>query len=586
MAFLIPPYIPQLASSGERKLFYRLREDPLAKDWSVFHSLQIKKHINQIEGEIDLIIAIPGMAILCIEIKACEVKRENGIWHYSYGTSAKGPFRQVSDSMHSLRNWIIENDSDFNLIPFFSAVIFTEVNFREQSPEWHPWQFLNHEDITNHSVAKLLLNIYKNFYSLIKGKKNWYDQEKSHLSNKQIKKFSELLRGNFIYKYDSKKISNEANLSIKRMTEEQVAIANQYDDNDRMLIKGPAGTGKTYIAIDAANWAINNNKSILFLCFNRLLANWLDSETFDIKNTAKEKGVDFYVGTFHKLLQDITEINISSEANNPDFWTEDFPALALNKIINSPYKVYDFLIIDEGQDLLEDNYLDVLDILLNKGISKGKWLILGDFERQAIYRGSSEFDLTNFNFSSINNRCSTYSTFNLRSNCRNLKDIADSVTLISALQPGYKKVINDSIQGKVEPYFYGPESEQLHLLENSIERLKKEFSNDQIVILTMGSLNLSCAEKLAHQKNIKLVKFGDSETLSNDVIRYTSIRLFKGLEAAAVIITDINDLSDFNSKSLLYIGMSRAKINLTMLLHSSLKKTYTDLILSGLQVSS
>jgi hypothetical protein len=43
------------------------------------------------------------------------------------------------------------------------------------------------------------------------------------------------------------------------------------------------------------------------------------------------------------------------------------------------------LVIDEAQDLLEDEYLDVLDLLVKGGLAGGRWAFFGDFERQAIY---------------------------------------------------------------------------------------------------------------------------------------------------------------------------------------------------------
>ncbi len=586
MIKLIPPLIPSDASRGERDLFKRLREDPRANCWTIFHSIDVRRHRNQIEGEIDLIIAIPNCGILCIEVKACDVWRENGVWHYSYGTSVKGPFKQVSKSMHSLREWLGSKDSRFKDLLFFSTVVFTEINFKEQSPEWLPWQFINRDQLAGKSSAELFINILEKAHDLIKSRAGgWYREDRSRPSVKDITRLSELLRHDFIYSDSERLEISRSENNINKMTEEQLNIANQYEDNPRILIKGPAGTGKTYIALDAAKWAVNSGKSVAIICFNSLLGGWLSRETLDLQQKSSDAKTSFYSGTLHRFMLEMTGINDPKNFSLPNFWKETLPQAAIEYLLNTGETIqYDYLIIDEAQDIMMENYLDFIDLILKGGLTRGCWLMLGDFERQAIYTSNPTTGGTQ-GLELLRGRINDFSTFNLRTNCRNLISISNTLTLASSLVPGYKKVLGMDSYGEVDPKFYTNDVIQVSLLEKTITGLLKTFRPEEIVVLSMKGLKDSCASKVKKDiGNIQFVEY-ENNNFSKHQVRFSTVRLFKGLEANAIILTDIDELDTERAQALLYTGMSRAKIHLSLLINADLQSKYRNLIISGLETS-
>src|SRR4051794_39464032 len=103
-------------SPGEREVFMRLKSSgPETGDWIVLHSLDLANHVRQISGEADFVVLIPGKGILCVEVKACKsVRRNDEGW--IYGLEAKvdrrGPFRQASEAMHSLRKRLQQHRPD------------------------------------------------------------------------------------------------------------------------------------------------------------------------------------------------------------------------------------------------------------------------------------------------------------------------------------------------------------------------------------------------------------------------------------------------------------------------------------------
>ncbi|QWD22489.1 hypothetical protein G6688_05075 [Polynucleobacter paneuropaeus] len=585
MAILIPGAIRNDASRGERELFYRLKEDPLTEDWIILHSLDIKRHINQIEGEIDLVVLIPNKGVLCIEVKACDVTRYDGLWTYHYRplkTSIKGPFKQASDAMHSLRGWLRNKDNQLSNILFYSAVVFTEINFKQSSPEWNSWQCINREDILKGSVATRFLDILDQAHKIVKDKHSWYEESLAKPSVKQLEKLSNLLRGDFQYfNFDTNEVQR-AEEALVRLTDEQISIASQYSDNDRMLVRGPAGTGKTYIAIDAASWAVNLDKRVGLFCFNNLLGSWLNARAFHISEQAGQNGLNFYSGTLHKYLLSKSSLSNNMAAKRQKgFWSNALPLDIVNNIIaQSIPPVFDYLVIDEAQDLISPEYLDVFDLLLVGGLSSGKWLMLGDFEKQAIYAENAT-DLGRLDIDFLKKKAN-FATFNLRINCRNLKKISDTLTLASALVPGYKSNLLPDLEGQVEPRFYGPKNSQETLLDAVIRDLLKKYKPNQIVILSMKGLEDSIASSLPLAGGHPLRSYSNSN-IDENAIKYSTIRMFKGMESQAIVLTDIYDLQQDMSKALLYIGMSRAKISLVMLMDEKLKSAYQELILSGLR---
>ena len=107
MARMIPPRIlPDCSSLGEQEIFRRLKDDPETNDWIVLHSLDVAEHMTSIAGEIDFVAIVPGKGVLCVEVKGCKsLRRHDGLWYYGKAPSpdARGPFKQASTAMHSIR---------------------------------------------------------------------------------------------------------------------------------------------------------------------------------------------------------------------------------------------------------------------------------------------------------------------------------------------------------------------------------------------------------------------------------------------------------------------------------------------------
>lgn len=584
MARMIPPQIAAKAPKGEQLIFRKLRDDPESRDWIVFHSFDIRRHAVRIEGEADLVVVVPGLGILCIEVKGCGVSRYDGLWTYEYDpprTSPVGPFKQASEASHSLRDYLFRRNASLAPLVFYSAVIFTEIEFDERSLEWDPWQVITKSILLRNPISRIIERILESAHSKlasIRPKLAWYG-ERSRPTAKQLESITALMRGDFEYVAIGSMALDVAEQSIRRFTEEQFIALDLLAENDRVLFKGPAGTGKTLLAIEAARRAVRAGRSTILVCFNSLLGSWLKQETAVVSEEARALGVSFQVGTLSGLMLGLQKSPVP-DSPEPSFWTVDLPMRATEALLTSESKfpAHDVLIIDEAQDLLSDAMLDVLELITRGGLSAGRWALFGDFERQAIYAGlDGQAGLDRLRSRAGGN----FTTSPLRINCRNSPRIAEAVTLTSGLAPGYSRVLAEAESSDVDPVFYRSASHQVEQLARTLKRLLKKFPPDQIVVLSTRADTSSCAAGLAASNgDIGLAPYkGD---VSNAVgVRYASVHSFKGLEAVAIVLTDIDSVDDAHDKSLLYVGMTRARHSLTMLINDRARGHYDRLLMDG-----
>lgn len=581
---MIPPTYPEKTPAGEKDLFNKLRDDPDTAGWVVLHSLDLKKHKSKIEGELDMVVLVPRLGILCIEVKGCDVSRQDGKWIYPYETSLEGPFKQASRSMHSLRTYLVGRDCTLSGLLFFSAAVFTRVDFDEQSPEWHPWQFINRRLFIRRPISSNIINILQRVHEHVAsrvGRNSWYNDTDSRPDEGQVRRMVALLRDNFEYAASPRSDLESLEQLICRFTEEQFDALDLLEDNDRVVFKGPAGTGKTFIAMEAAKRAIAEGKSVLFVCYNKLLGEWLKAQTTGYSNDPEV----FQCRTFHSLLLEIAGEKPTKGAGS-EYWRKDLPVRAADRLLDdaSPCTAFDMLVIDEAQDLLEEEYLDVFDLLLKGGLAGGRWAMFGDFERQAIYV-SEGGTVALQALEELSERAPIHAKYSLRINCRNAERIAEILTITSGLAPGYKRVLQDIEGSDVDPLFYSSIPEQEKQLAFAIGNLKKTFKAGEIMVLSMKNDESSCAG-IASSGSIGARLAPIRKVQDGQTIPFSSIHAFKGLEAPAVIITDIDSLNEEKARALLYVGMSRARIRLFMLMHESCRASYDRILDAGLEMTS
>src|SRR5262249_40592812 len=111
--------------------------------------------------EADFVVLIPNEGIVVLEVKSHHSARvdEHGWWLGSAVMPEKrGPFKQASDALHSIRTYLEQRDLA-DSVPMISAVVLSSIPFRIISPEWHSWQVLDKQRLHSRPISANLLGI-------------------------------------------------------------------------------------------------------------------------------------------------------------------------------------------------------------------------------------------------------------------------------------------------------------------------------------------------------------------------------------------------------------------------------------------
>lgn len=558
-------------------MFDALRDPSAGKDWTVLHSLHLPEHVRQIEGEADFLVLMPGRGVLCIEVKShLRADYIDGAWYLgeSAGPDYRGPFRQAEMAARSVKKKVVSALPAASNILFWPAVVFSHCipAVRSTTGEWHSWQLLTSADLDRERVDRLLeaVMIRARDHVAHAAQAGWFDPSSPRPSKVDCDHIRRVLRPDVHFLPSTSSIRQRRKDEIRRFTEEQLEVIDGLDGvNERALIEGPAGTGKTVLAFEEARRASALGARTALVCFNQQLAAHLRSEARDFGLD----GVD--VSTFHSLLRSVAGDSGPAPADSI-YWQSDLPDRALSTLMDTGPR-YGFLIIDEAQDLASPPYLDVMDALLEGELSGGCWRMFGDFERQAIYHAGALDPVAE-----ILRRSSGVARYKLRRNCRNTPRVAEYVVRLGGLNPGYSRILRFDCGPDSTPRtsFYTSAAEQERLLREALAELQSsgEFAAEDIVVLSPAVD--SCARRLSQARagTGPLVALPDCREGAS---RFGTVAAFKGLEAPAVILTDIEEVATQQAQRLFYVAVSRATDRLRVLARDGLQRSFAELITGG-----
>ena len=572
MAKMIPAVIdPDLAakSPAEARVFYWLKN----MSWGnaiVLHSLPLKDHIKKSFGEIDFVV-ICEKGVICLEVKGGGVERTNGLWGFT-GRNGKtswkneGPYIQVQGNMKSLRQYldtylkpgdeildcrwascvltpdcVIKTDNDTEVIPEITF----NVNMKEQD----------------------LPALFERSFRYWKEKKHYGGE--GTLNTKARERLATFLRGDFNFVPSLSVVLNRSEEQLLSMTEEQLDIIMHMCVNDRMMVEGAAGTGKTLLAAEQCRRASTVGEKVLYLCFNRIIATYV-REMFALENRSAE--IDVF--TFHELLMKTCGIDEAPDEEADIFFRETLPNLFLDKGFSG--EAYDRIVLDEGQDLMNMTAYLCINEFLKGGWESGKWTIYYD-PNQNIFGESSEFKEV---WHTLKGSSFIYP---LTVNCRNTRQIAQgNYAVTHVYKPKYLRAEGEEIAYKT----YSSKKKEAEELFNSIRRLKSEGLNKKdIVILSYYRIDnpKCCLCNVKIPDDIGTIRLNQTSHFAEcKQIRFYTIQAFKGLEAKAVIMIDIDSFSDESKRLLNYVGMSRARTYLEFFYDNSLYQERQKRLLESL----
>lgn len=576
MAYMIPAFPKDFdPRSHEGIVFDSLKKLP--NNYWVFHSVStvgINSKNTLYEREIDFLVADVNRGFLVLEVKAGDnISYKNRIWYYSNGLemSHGGPYKQAQSASKVLMH-IFKDHYDVRInklvsrCKFLHAVFFPDMHEKqfkqlEGLPEEADLNFtLCFDDLADPSIK--INHIFSIFIPVIEGRgvENFISKDEFQIILDKVlcPHFHLIPLPNFKTYAESE--------YMNQLLREQYLILDFLDDQKFAVINGAAGTGKTMLAVEKARRHSLNGEKVLFLCYNRLLRDKLIS---DYKNSMNS--------TFSGNFENVEFMTISALARKVTNDYKNYDGL-LEWLLDCIDKKKEFgfqhIIIDEGQDFglvdseISEEYgsneenVSIIDALQDVAISNNGTFYLF-YDKYQMIQGGGKVSYTLPN-------CINYSDckLTLHRNCRNTKEIIKtSFTTIKNKKEKFINILTASNWNKpIKPIFHflNNYNRTKEILDNILNEYEKNNIED-VVILSANSINNS----------ILVNEFKNSRNKEDGYFYYkcgskwykatTNIK-FKGLEAEAIIMIDINKNSFIGEKGLeFYVGSSRARYYLDII---------------------
>jgi len=321
---------------------------------------------------------------------------------------------------------------------------------------------------------------------------------------------------------------------IDELTRHQFAALRGAFELPSVAIIGPAGSGKTMLALWKLAALIEEGKRALYVCFNVALA-----ERLRIENPAMAASIT----SVDRLFTQVAGPREGLVGER--YFLEELPQKVLDKAADMPpERKYEALVVDEGQDFGEMRVIALLDLLANGG----QWLFFVDW-RQDVYRAGNGDAL------------GAEVTFRLYHNCRNTESTntatnrycRQSISSLPGVPVGTVPLVSRCTSHRA--------------MAMRAWALAHELSPEGgAVFISPYRLGNSCVDEVRRGHGLELTE--DIRNLGRPgFVYFSTIKSFKGLEAQQVILlhADMPDKSQAFASEDLYVACTRATGRLAIL---------------------
>lgn len=638
MARMIPDATPGDPRS-EKIVFENLKHAAQTRDWVVFYSIERPNPKNPTgKREIDFLILIPYpyFSVICLEVKGGSYRIRDGQWYHSYSPEPEQPSPpdQSKSAMFVLKNQFKSYFGGGSPLSLGCAVAFTDASEpRGASLPTYLAELIWSDDVRSpdrlyQKLANYAENLStrrrpnpRNTGAVRSAEIKWHELRRAlepptmTIETKTIfPTHLDTLRPQLL------ELTNDQFDSLER-------IRIQSEWNPHCVIDGAAGTGKTVLAMELARQRCEEEgESVALLCSNPYLSRRFErwAETL-----SSGKGGRVVAGTPATLplkvlegspLKDNLQRSLDASPQLKESLKSGDLASEWRSFINETVKamgqggIFDYLIVDEAQNLSDEVFLKLMDALLKGELANGRWGMFGDFTYQKIaFPGSRDGRKI------LQDKGLTFSVDKLKINCRNTHEIAAAAAMFVDIESPPISGVHGPL---VQIEYFESQDELEKLLDRLVGDLKeREFFSRQIILLSSDSDKLETSPakgyagwKLLNMSEAEGTKDLDREdvlSVSGDsspkTLRYSNIYDFQGLESEVVILVmPLTEkmakvgggatLPDYEHlRRVLYTGMSRAKAMLIIVADKSYEEhlemypdfepTYKDFIESTTQLA-
>lgn len=334
--------IERTAQSAAERRIARLMQSLRSQTAVAFHSVKLRSHAYKQMAEADFVVLWKGVAIV-IEVKGGGIKKFDGSWYsidrngdaHRLGSS---PMEQARSAMFALKKILSEDGLAW--FPAVAAVITPDIDAPPNAPEWSATQWLGRSAMTVAGMADALDHLAD---SAPEAPRNARLARGDELRSRLFGEFTRLP----VIDAQRGAVIDEQNSA----TDEQARVLAGLAKNDRIVVLGGAGTGKSVVLAEAAKQEAEAGRTVLVTFLSPGLRSFFEPRL-------RDRGIEIL--EFSRLGTD---------------------------------RKYDVVLVDEAQDLMSVEAMDLLDGLMVDGRARGRWRMFLDHNNQAHVHGGFDSDV-------------------------------------------------------------------------------------------------------------------------------------------------------------------------------------------------
>lgn len=561
MARMLPDVDPsQLQHASEEPVYIALR-DQLSDDYIVLHSypwLRPWRGKALAEGEADFVVLHPSRGLLVLEVKGGDTIRYDG--HRWFRDTKNGPdefqdpFKQAQRNMHALLAIARERSGErirkHDLVHGY-AVVFPHLDY-EGSPPPHADKAII---ISRRNLPFMAQAIETAFAA-------WTDEPRSLPRDLYTMLVKDCLMPKFkVFRPVGPDIELVAN-QLLELTETQAQVFTGLYVQDRVLVEGVAGSGKTFLAVHRALAFAREGMKTLFVCFNKELAAWIRRQVEEDPSTADFRDL-LTIKHFHGLAAELASdagIDFRPAGGGPRteaFWNDEVPDLMEQAVVDLAMDGreihFDAIVVDEAQDFSLGWWYTLTQSLL----SAADGPLYAFLDPNQSLRGEVQWPDVEF-----------AARFKLTVNCRNTRRIALASASVLELEA---HIFSGAPTGSSLRVLRASSSrQQKGLVMQELRSLlqREDVAPSQIAVIGPAAKENGSLSDLTDIEGVPIVMSAEEWRDGNGVL-VTTARSFKGLEAEVVLLYDLDGFGRLFRREDLYVACTRAKVLLIAVVHGA-----------------
>ena len=408
----MPKILGQISVDRWEREVRRQLADQLPSDWvvvsNVAWALQNDNGVVR-DGQCDFVVLVPGLGMAILEVKGSRSVRvgSDGIWYRKETSRRTGhvaaevpidepPPEQACRNMHTLAKVVCDR-LPRQSFPGAYAFLVAYPNGQIEGPStlYDPSTIISSQD-----MRRLARRIKAALEARM------HAQARSEFTTDMVGRVGAILSNAFfrVGGRDTPLDAVEDASDIDTLTRQQFAALRGAFELPRVAIVGPAGSGKTLLALWKLAALLEEGRRAIYVCFNRSLAEHLRGANAEMSDS---------IVSVDRLFSQLAGAPGDGQFDE-HYFTEELPSrvqdVAAEMALSSKFEA---IVVDEGQDFGELRLLALLELLT----PSGQWLFFADWG-QNVYQAATQEPL------------GAEVTFRLYHNCRNTQ-------LVNAATNGY-----------------------------------------------------------------------------------------------------------------------------------------------------